>query len=63
MTANVSANETLLKTARETGGPASEGTREKPSGFVSREKLERLIDMFGSIEYDEGYDYKKMRAL
>ena len=29
--------------------------------FVQRRKQEEIIDLFGQIEYEEDYDYKKMR--
>ena len=29
--------------------------------FVQRRKQEEIINMFGGIEYEDGYDYKKMR--
>ena len=30
--------------------------------FVQRRKQEEIIDLFGKIEYEENYDYKKMRT-
>ena len=29
--------------------------------FVQRRKQEEIFDLFGSVEYDNDYDYKKMR--
>ena len=29
--------------------------------FIQRRKQEEIINIFGSIEYDKGYDYKKTR--
>lgn len=29
--------------------------------FVQRRKQEEIIDLFGQIQYEENYDYKKMR--
>ena len=29
--------------------------------FVQRRKQEEIIDLFGTIEYDNDYDYKEMR--
>ncbi len=29
--------------------------------FVQRRKQEEIFDLFGSIEYDDDYDYKKLR--
>jgi len=30
--------------------------------FIKRRKAKELIDIFGTIEYDASYDYKKMRS-
>ncbi|OHD62877.1 MAG: antitoxin [Spirochaetes bacterium RBG_13_51_14] len=29
--------------------------------FISRRKQEEIINLFGSIDYDAGYNYKKSR--
>ncbi|MBN1496867.1 MAG: type II toxin-antitoxin system VapB family antitoxin [Spirochaetes bacterium] len=29
--------------------------------FISRRKQEEIVDLFGSIDYDEDYNYKKLR--
>ena len=29
--------------------------------FVQRRKQEEIFDLFGSIEYDDDYNYKKLR--
>jgi Arc/MetJ family transcription regulator len=29
--------------------------------FVQRRRQEEIFDLFGEIEYDDDYDYKKMR--
>ena len=30
--------------------------------YVSRREQQRILNMFGTVDYDEGYDYKKQRA-
>ena len=30
--------------------------------FIQRRKQEDIFDIFGKIEYEKDYDYKKMRA-
>lgn len=30
--------------------------------FVQRRKQEEIMDLFGSIEYNKGYDYKEGRS-
>ena len=29
--------------------------------FISRRKQEEIVNLFGSIDYNEDYDYKKLR--
>jgi len=29
--------------------------------FIARRKQEEILDLFGSIEYNSDYDYKKLR--
>lgn len=30
--------------------------------FVQRRRQEEVLDLFGTVEYDEGYDYKELRT-
>jgi Arc/MetJ family transcription regulator len=43
-----------LKTKRETVNLALKE-------FIQRRKQEEIIDLFGTLELDENYDYKKLR--
>lgn len=29
--------------------------------FIERRKQEEIVDLFGTLEYDPAYDYKKLR--
>ena len=30
--------------------------------YIQRRRAHEVIDMFGTIEYDDGYDYKALRS-
>lgn len=64
MATNLAINETLLETAYKIGNLKSkkETVNTALKEFVQRRKSEELIKLFGQIEYDPNYDYKKMRA-
>ncbi len=63
MATNLAINDTLLETAYEIGGFSSkkETVNTALEEFIQRRKSEELIKMFGTVEYDSDYDYKKMR--
>ena len=63
MVGSLAINERLLDEAYKIGG---DGTKKKTINtalkeFIQRRKSEDLIKLFGQIEYDPKYDYKKMR--
>lgn len=63
MATNLAINPQLLELAYEIGGYATkkETINTALKEFIQRRKSEDLIQLFGSIEYDPEYDYKKMR--
>lgn len=63
MATNLAINPQLLELAYEIGGYATkkETVNTALKEFIQRRKSEELIQLFGSIEYDPEYDYKKMR--
>ncbi|MBO5731920.1 MAG: type II toxin-antitoxin system VapB family antitoxin [Treponema sp.] len=63
MATNLAINPQLLELAYEIGGYATkkETVNTALKEFIQRRKSEDLIQLFGSIEYDPEYDYKKMR--
>ena len=63
MATNLAINPQLLELAYEIGGYATkkETVNTALKEFIQRRKSEDLIQLFGSIEYDLEYDYKKMR--
>ena len=64
MATNLAISETLLETAYKIGGYRSkkETVNTTLKEFIQRRQSEGLIQMFGQIEYDSDYDYKKMRS-
>ena len=63
MSVSLAINETLLDTACQINGGHSqnETINHALEEYVQRHKADALINMFGKIEYDADYDYKKMR--
>ena len=65
MATNLAISETLLETAAyKIGGYRSkkETVNTALKEFIQRRQSEELIQIFGQIEYDSDYDYKKMRS-
>uniref|UniRef100_A0A7C3I335 Type II toxin-antitoxin system VapB family antitoxin n=1 Tax=Gracilinema caldarium TaxID=215591 RepID=A0A7C3I335_9SPIR len=64
MATNLSINETLLNKALELGGFRSKKDTVNAAleEFIRRRKSEEIINLFGKIEYEDDYDYKKMRS-
>ena len=63
MATNLAIDERLLTKALEIGGYKSKKDTVNAAldEFIKRRKAKELIDIFGTIEYDASYDYKKMR--
>ncbi len=64
MASNLAINENLLNRALQIGGYSSkkETVNTALQEFIQRRKSEELIMLFGTVEYDADYDYKKLRA-
>ncbi len=64
MASNLAINEELLNNAFLIGGYSSkrEMVNTALQEFIQRRKSEELIQLFGTVEYDADYDYKKIRA-
>ena len=63
MATNLAINEELLDTAYKIGGYSTkkETVNTALEEFIKRRKSEDLIQLFGQVEYDPHYNYKKMR--
>ncbi len=64
MATNLAINDQLLNNALEIGGFRSKKDTVNAAleEFIQRRKAEDVINLFGKIEFDESYDYKKMRS-
>jgi Arc/MetJ family transcription regulator len=63
MTTNVQINENLIQEALQLGGHRTKRAviEEALQEYVQRRKQLEVIELFGTIEYDEDYDYKQQR--
>ena len=63
MASNLAIDDKLLVLAQNVGGikTKKDTVNQALKEFVQRRQQEDIIDLFGEIEYDEDYDYKKMR--
>jgi hypothetical protein len=64
MATNLAINDDLLKSALEIGGYKSKKDTVNAAleEFIQRRKSEDVIGLFGKVEYDATYDYKKLRG-
>lgn len=63
MATNLAINEVLLIKALELGGfrTKKETVNAALEEFIKRRKAEDIISLFGQINYESDYNYKKMR--
>ena len=63
MATNLSIDANLLDTALKIGGFKSkkDTVNQALQEFIRRRKTAEIIDIFGKVEYDPSYDYKKAR--
>jgi len=64
MATNLAIDDTLLEKALEIGGYRSKKDTVNAAleEFIKRRNAKELINLFGTIDYDSSYDYKKMRS-
>ena len=64
MATNVEIDPELIKAALSLGGKRSKRAviDEALPEYVSRRRQQGVIKLFGSIDYDKSYDYKKQRS-
>ena len=60
---NLALDDHLLDEALKIGGKATkrETVNEALQEYVNRRKQAGVLDLFGSVDYDRTYDYKKQR--
>ena len=60
---NLALDDRLLNEALKVGGKGTKKATvtEALEEYISRRKQARVLDLFGTIEYDSHHDYKKQR--
>lgn len=63
MATNLSIDPELLNKALQVGGEKTKKATVNKAlrEFIARREQERLLDLFGKLDWDEGYDYKRDR--
>ena len=63
MATNLAIDNTLLKTAQSIANlkTKKDTVNLALKEFIQRREQAKIIDLFGTVEYDESYDYKKQR--
>lgn len=63
MATNLQIDDSLIQAALELGGHRTKRAvvEEALQEYVTRRKQLQIVDVFGTIDYDEGYDYKVQR--
>ena len=63
MATNLAIDDRLLEEARKIGGLATKKATvtQALNEYIQRRKQAHLVDLFGAVEYDPKYDYKKQR--
>ena len=63
MATNLAIDEELLIKALHISGlkTKKETVNQALKEFIQRRKQEEIIDLFGTIQFDDDYDYKKLR--
>ncbi len=64
MATNLSLDPELLEKALEVSGEKTKkaAVTKALKEFISRREQRRILELFGTLEWDEKYDYKKERA-
>jgi hypothetical protein len=65
MATNLAIDDALIEEARKVGKHRTKKATvtEALVEYIQRRKQLEIIDLFGVIDYDEDYDYKKQRAV
>ena len=65
MATNIELNETLLKKAMDLSGARTK--KDVVNGalaeYVQRREQLKIIELFGTVEYENSFDYKKQRKI
>lgn len=63
MSTELIADDELVEQARQAGhhATAEEAVRSALEEYVARRRRQRIIELFGTVEYEDDYDYKALR--
>ena len=63
MATNLAIDDRLLKEAQRVGGHRTkkDTVNEALREYIQRRQQAKVVDLFGQIEFDKTYDYKKQR--
>jgi Arc/MetJ family transcription regulator len=63
MPTNLHLDDSLIKQAQKLGHHRSkkEAVTKALEEYIAHKKQQKIVNMFGKIEFDESYDYKKAR--
>lgn len=64
MATNLALDDRLIEEARKLGGQKSkkDAVTDALKEYILRRKQKKILDLFGTLEWDLPYDYKKSRA-
>jgi Arc/MetJ family transcription regulator len=63
MATNLALDDALIEEAKKLGGHRTkrEAVNEALAEYVARRKRRRILELFGKLDWDPSYDYKKER--
>lgn len=64
MATNLAIDPALLRRALEVGGEKTKkaAVTKALQEYIARREQRKLLDLFGKMEWDEGFDYKRERS-
>lgn len=65
MATNLAIDDDLIDEARRVGGHATkkQAVTVALQEYVARRKQQAILDLFGTIDFDDSYDYRRSRQL
>jgi Arc/MetJ family transcription regulator len=65
MATNLALDDTLIEEARKLGGQRTkkEAVTQALLEYVQRRKQVKLLELFGTLDYDDDYDHKAQRSV
>jgi len=65
MATNLALDDTLIEEARQLGGQRTkkEVVTQALLEYIQRRKQLQVLELFGQVDFDEGFDYKAQRSV